>query len=192
MHWCNVLIHVLPTVYVHLINRVYVNTHQNGHFDIILWVFLRSRDAKEYSSAERRAFCVCVCAQKTGQDWVLSSRIHPYVCSSLTLLYAPCTKCILAYVLPVHLVASNLLCIYCPSLTFSSRIYSLTKMSIDLRHNFCHSKRVFIRYRLVVVSKINVVDKFWLRLFTLLTLVLGIICVIFVFCVLRSYIVLVW
>ncbi len=32
-------------------------------------------------------------------------------------------------------------------------------MSIDLRHNFCHSKRVFVRYRLVVVSEKDVVDE---------------------------------
>ncbi len=43
------------------------------------------------------------------------------------------------------------------SLIFSSRFYSLTKMSIDLCHSFWHSKRVFIRYRLVVISEKNVV-----------------------------------
>ncbi len=32
-------------------------------------------------------------------------------------------------------------------------------MSIDLRQHFCHSKRVFSRYRLVVVSEKNVVDE---------------------------------
>ncbi len=31
-------------------------------------------------------------------------------------------------------------------------------MSIDFRHSFCHSKRVFVRHRLVVVGEKNVVD----------------------------------
>ncbi len=45
-----------------------------------------------------------------------------------------------------------------PSLTVSSRFYSLTNMSIDFRHSFCHSKRVFVRHRFVVVGEKNVVD----------------------------------
>ncbi len=31
-------------------------------------------------------------------------------------------------------------------------------MSIDLRHNFCHKKKKFVRYHLVV-SEIYVIDK---------------------------------
>ncbi len=38
-------------------------------------------------------------------------------------------------------------------------------MSIDSRHNFCHSKRAFVRYSLVVVSEKKCVDKLWLKLF---------------------------
>ncbi len=62
--------------------------------------------------------CVCfsVCAQKTGPNWVLSCIVRLIHMSSLLLLlhfwtfYAPCSKCILAYVLPVHMFTSNLLC----------------------------------------------------------------------------------
>ncbi len=60
---CNALIHVLSTVYVH--SCVYVNTRQNGDFDIILCVFLRSCDAKEYSRAVSCTFCVCVCVRES-------------------------------------------------------------------------------------------------------------------------------
>ncbi len=83
---CNVLIHVRPTVYVHLISCVYVNTLQR-------------------------------------------------ICSEMNLFLNR------------------------PSLTFSTRFYSLIKISIILRHNSCHSKIVFIRYHLVVVSEKNVVDE---------------------------------
>ncbi len=34
-------------------------------------------------------------------------------------------------------------------------------MSIDLHHNFCHSKIVFVRYCLVVVSEKKCVDENW-------------------------------
>ncbi len=39
-----------------------MNTCQNGHFSIILCVFLHSCNVKEYSRAVRRGFCVCVYA----------------------------------------------------------------------------------------------------------------------------------
>ncbi len=156
-----------------------MNARQNG---IISCVILRSHDAREYSRAVRRAFCVCMlqclCSEnRTESSSLLRRQIYPYVCSSLTptywyfwTFYETCSKCIIAYVLPVHMYASNLLTTHYrtmfwlnlfpnrPSLTFSSRFYSLTNVSIDFRHSFCHSKRVFVRHRLVVVGEKNVVD----------------------------------
>ncbi len=125
-----------------------MNTRQNGHFDIILCAFLRSCDPErvlllwdELSVCVCICVCVCVCvsAQKTGPNWVLSHRqIYPYVCSSLTptywhfwTFYAPCSKCILAYVPPVHLFASNLPCSRFV-LNESHPISSLPKIFISL------------------------------------------------------------
>ncbi len=153
-----------------------MNARQNG---IISCVILRSRDAREYSRAVRRAFCVCMlqclCSEnRTESSSLLRRQIYPYVCSSLTptywyfwTFYETCSKCIIAYVLPVHMYASNLLTTHYrtmfwlnlfpnrPSLTFSSCFYLLTNMSIDFRHSFCHSKRVFVRHCLVVVVDDN-------------------------------------
>ncbi len=158
-----------------------MNIHQNGQFNIILCVFLRSCDAKEYSPAVRRTFCVCMlqCLHSENRaqlSSLLRRQIYPYVCSSHTptylhffMFYAPCSKCILPYVPSVHMFASNLLCsrfVLNESLPKSSLPnISLTKMSIDLRHNFCPSKRVFVRYSLVVVSEKNVVDENYDKLF---------------------------
>ncbi len=179
MHGCNGLRDVLPNVYIHL-RRTQLclsdNTRQNGQFNIILCVFLRSCDAKEYSRAVRRVFCESMlqCLRSENQTELSSlsrSQIYPYACSSLTptywhffTFYAPCSKCILAYVPPVHMFSSNLRRSRfilnkslpkspSPPLTFSARFYSLTKISIDLRHHFCLSKKVFVRYCLIIVSE---------------------------------------
>ncbi len=163
--------HVLPTVYVHLRrNRLCLCEclSRRHHF---------MRNAREYSRAVRRACCVCIlqclCSEnRTKSSSLLRRQIYPYVCSSLTptywyfwTFYETCSKCIIAYVLPVHMYASNLLTTHYrtmfwlnlfpnrPSLTFSSRFYSLTNMSIDFRHSFCHSKRVYVCHRLVVVGE---------------------------------------
>ncbi len=70
------------TVYVHLINCVYVNTHQNWQFDIIV-CFL----CVYASVSARRQIYAYVCSSHTPTFWIFFK------------FYAPCRKCILAYVL---------------------------------------------------------------------------------------------
>ncbi len=78
--------------------------------------------AWKYSRAVRRSFCVyalqCLRSEnRTELSSLLRRQIYPYVCSSLTptywhflTFYAPCSKCILAYVPRVHMFAPTLLC----------------------------------------------------------------------------------
>ncbi len=154
MHGCNVLIQVRYSA----INR---------QFDIILCVFLRSWDAKEYSCAVWEALLRCLRSEnRTELRW----SIYIHVCSSLTTsywhfftFYETCSKCMLAYVPLVHMYVSNLpnhtsdsfwmnLLPNHPSLTFSSCFYLLMKMSIDFRLSFWHTKQVLVS-RLVFVSE---------------------------------------
>ncbi len=96
MYWY--MFSLLFTFTEDVINCVYVNTRQNGHFDIILCVFLHSR-------AVRRAFCVCMlqCLRSENRTELSSfSRCQISYSHILTFLtfYTPCSKCILAYVPP--------------------------------------------------------------------------------------------
>ncbi len=83
MHGCNGLRDVLPNVYIHL-RRTQLclsdNTRQNGQFNII--------------------FCSC------DMKW---KSINALWDNFFLTFYAPCSKCILAYVPPVHMFSSNLL-----------------------------------------------------------------------------------
>ncbi len=162
-------------------NDVYVNTRQNRQFNIILWVFLHSWDAKEYSLlCEMRLLRVYASVSTLRKpDRTEFSCIVKFihVCSSLTpsywhvlMFYEMCSKCLLAYVPPVHMYASNLWTTQqirsewistqiIPPITFSSHFYLLTKMLITFRHSFCHSKRVLVRYSLIFVC-----EKWWRKL----------------------------
>ncbi len=184
MHGCNV--HVLPTVYVHLrCNQLCLHEYSSKQTFQHHFVCIMRREIV-LTCCEMCFLCVVcfsVCAQKTGPNWVLSCVVRFIHMPALLLL--PHTDILKLNVLcAVRQVYFSLcptgsyLTSYAadsswmnlfpnrPSLTFSSRFYSLTKMSIDLRHNFCHSKRVFVRYRLVVVSEKKCRwRKLWRKLF---------------------------
>ncbi len=113
----------------------------------------------------RRAFCLCMlqclCSEnRTGLSSLLRQQIYPYryVCSSLTPTYwhffkfnALCSKCILAYV--PHLTSHAADSFWMNLIPNRPSLFRL-----DLRHHFCQ-KKVFVCYRLVVVSERNVVEE---------------------------------
>ncbi len=181
--------HFLPTVYVHLRrNRLCLCecSSKRHHF---MCNSPLTRRKRVLARCETRFFCVCMLqclCSEIRPSRVLSCVVRFIHMSALLLLphidifgtfYETCSKCIIAYVLPVHMYASNLLTTHYrtmfwlnlfpnrPSLAFSSRFYSLTNMSIDFRHSFCRSKRVFVRHRLVVVGEKNVGDDNYDKLF---------------------------
>ncbi len=91
---CNVPIHILPTVYVHLRRnqlclREYSSKRTIQQFCVYFSVH---SDAKEYSRTVRRTFCVCMLQclhseNRTKLSSLLRRQIDPYVCSSLTPTY---------------------------------------------------------------------------------------------------------
>ncbi len=140
-----------------MFTRILVKTDNST----ILCVFLCSCDAKEYSRTVRRTFCVCMLQclhseNRTKLSSLLRRQIDPYVCSSLTptywhflTFYVPCSKFIIAYVPPV-LKLSFILNESLPKSSLPNIFVSFlfTDENVNkFSHNFCHSKRVFVRYR---------------------------------------------
>ncbi len=173
MHRCNVLIHVLPTVYVHLINCLceYSSKRTFRHHFVYFSIH------ETWKCCERHALCVsmlqCLRSEnRTELSYLLHHQMYAYVCSSLTptywhyfTFYESCSIYFNLWPAGSHLTsyAADSFWINhfpnCPCLTFLSRFYSWVKMAIDLSHIFCQSKIVFVCYRLIVVSEKNVVDE---------------------------------
>ncbi len=170
MHGCTVLIHVLPTVYVHLRrNQLCLCEYSwKQTFQHNLVCISSTRALWDVLSV-----CVCfsVCTQKTGPDWVLScvvKFIHMHAFSltprywHFRTLYAPFSKCILAYVPPVHLfdaADSFWMNIFVSFLFIDKNVNRFISLFLSFKKSF-RSQRVF-----VVVSQKNVVDKLWWKLF---------------------------
>ncbi len=145
---CNVLMHV----YVHLRrNRLCLCecSSKRHHFMCNSPLTRRKSTRTLWDALSVCGMLQCLCSEnRTESSSLLCRQIYPYVCSSLTptywyfwTFYETCSKCIIAYVLPVHMYASNLLTTHYrtmfwinlfpnrPSLTFSSRFYSLTNVN---------------------------------------------------------------
>ena len=147
-----------------------MNTLQNGHLDII-FVYLSIQTGKRAQFCTRALYrCLCewlhasgrVCAHRKPYRielfFCVVTLIQIFMSAPLILpdVYMTCSACQLVCRWVDHVTQYN--CAHLPQmqdirldrfpnrhyLTFSSSFYSLTKMSIDFRHSFCHSKLVFI------------------------------------------------
>ncbi len=181
---CNVLIHLLPTVYVHLRRnqlclREYSSKRIFQHHFVCISPFMQCEGVLK--RCETRFLCVYASVSALRKP----DRIEFSLASSdwsICLLFSYIFERFMRHAASVfYLMSCWFICSHLtsyaadlfwmnlfpnrPSLTFSSHFYSLKKMSIDLHHNCCHSKRVFIRYRLVVVSEKNVLIKNVRKLF---------------------------
>ncbi len=111
---CNVPIHILPTVYVHLRhNQLCLREYSSKRTIQQFCVYFSVHAMRKSTHALWDALSVCVCfsvyTQKTGPNWVLSCVVRLIHMFALLLLphidfltfYAPCSKFIIAYVPPV-------------------------------------------------------------------------------------------